>query len=173
MANLQVHAAISEKDIDISKSALVASSFLKEHGVGPSGMVFGFGAKYHRPNGSEYTFQDVPLQAIVECVRNNLLGRRTGVSDGVEPSRRKEIFDKIMTDLPSSYKAKVVWEDEPPPLDPNSKPTTPFSAPKPVSFSIYIALPVSGMLKHHFTRTGSDLQSQTALSSTISHAPQV
>jgi hypothetical protein len=135
-------------------------------------MVLGFDTKYHRPNGSEYTFQDVPLQAIVESVRSHLLGRRTG--DGVEPSRRKEIFDKIMTDLPSSYKAEVVWEDEPPPLDPNSKPTTPFSAPKTVSFSICIALSVSRMLiKHHFTRTGSDLQNQTLLSSAISQAPRV
>jgi hypothetical protein len=132
MENLKIHAEISEKDIHIFKSALVASSFIKEHGVSRSGMVLGFGEKYYRPNGSEYTFQDVPLEAIVESVRSHLLDRRTG--NGVEPSRRKEIFDKIMTDLPSSYKSKAVWEYEPPPLDPNSKPTTPFSAPKAVSF---------------------------------------
>ncbi|KAH6853195.1 hypothetical protein B0I37DRAFT_400416 [Chaetomium sp. MPI-CAGE-AT-0009] len=129
MAKLKTHAGLSEEGIQGLKHALVASSYLKEHGVGPSGILIGMGMKYHRPDGSEYTFQDVPLQAIVESVKRHLRGRTNGIS----PSRRKEIFDVVMADLPSAYKSKAIWEDEPPPLNPNAKPTTPFSAPKPRS----------------------------------------
>lgn len=145
MANLKTHAGLSEEDIHGSKFALVASSYVQEHGIGPSGMLFAPGEKYYQPNGSEYTLQDVPLQAIVGSVKSRLCGRTT--SGGIAPSRRKDIFDKIMADLPAAFKSEAIWEDEPAPLNPNAEPTTSFSAPKTVSRSIFIALPGSRMLK--------------------------
>ncbi|KAK4236853.1 hypothetical protein C8A03DRAFT_35236 [Achaetomium macrosporum] len=126
VANLITHAGISEQGIGTFKFGLVASCFIKKHGIPPSGLALVMGMKFHRPNGSEYTFQDVPPEAIVDSVIKHLRNR----ANGIPPSKRRDIFDKVMADLPPSYKSKAIWEDEPPPLNPNVKPTTPFSAPK-------------------------------------------
>jgi hypothetical protein len=134
MANLKAHAGQTEENLRVLKFALVASSYVKQHGIGPSGMLIAPGVKYHRPDGSEYTFQDVPLEAIVDSVKSQLGGR----ANPVPPSQRKDIFDKVMADLPLAYKSRAIWNDEPPPLNPNAQRTTSFSAPKTVSISPFV-----------------------------------
>ncbi|KAI0472285.1 hypothetical protein F4859DRAFT_483665 [Xylaria cf. heliscus] len=74
------------------------------------------GTKYYR-RGKEYTYNDVPWKVILENAESNI--KRTADADD-----RTRVFEEVMRGLPS-HKSIPEWAR--PPVNPNAKPTTPYS----------------------------------------------
>ncbi|KAI0010917.1 hypothetical protein F4779DRAFT_575966 [Xylariaceae sp. FL0662B] len=115
MERLQTHGRFSDEEMELFKYAVVASDYISR--FKPDGVLAMPGMKYYRPDGSEYTFQDVPFKKFKESVVSH-------IKNNVPHDRRIEVFEKVMAGVPGRMKIPQ-WAKGA--VNPHEKPETPFS----------------------------------------------
>jgi hypothetical protein len=97
------------------KGLIVASHYfsLPDH----RGGLLSATARYYRLDGTEVTFQDVPLSKIVKEVEAHI---KRHVPEGT----RTRVYHEVLAGV-SGHKETPEWDEAP--VNPNEKPSTPFS----------------------------------------------
>ncbi|KAI0096105.1 hypothetical protein GGR51DRAFT_567489 [Nemania sp. FL0031] len=105
---------ITPKEVERFKYLCTAASYfrLPDH----EGGIMMPGRKHYR-RGVEYTFDDVPLKAILDAAESR-------IESTAEPDDRTRLFEEVMRGLPGR-KSKPKWYK--PIVNPNAEPTTPYS----------------------------------------------
>lgn len=121
MTRLHEHSGMSSEDIDMFKFFLVAGDYAARFNT--SGVLIMPGERYYHKDGTEHTFADVPFGKILKEVENHIGRLKLPVEE------RLNILDKVLDGI---KREKPKWAA--PPLNPNEKPATPFSASRAVSY---------------------------------------
>jgi hypothetical protein len=116
MAILKTHASISDETIQMLKDSVVASDYFAIHNL-PCNIVDPK-QKYYRDDGSEHTFEQVPLETIAETVKCFVYCK-------VPKDCATEILDMVLTVVPPTPEPSG-------PSGPNLEPRTPYSESKAV-----------------------------------------
>jgi hypothetical protein len=119
---LKVSAGISDDEIEMFKYFCTVSNYLtlEDH----MGCLVMPGHRHFRTDGSEYTFEDVPMKKILVSLASHIKRR-------IAKDQRAAVFKAVMEAVPSEMENQPEWDK--PAVDPNQMPTTPFSASRDVS----------------------------------------
>lgn len=119
--NLQTHAGMSSDDAELFKYHMTACDYFSrpDH----RGGLIMRGQRHYRLDGTEHTFQHVPL-------RNIIKEAESWIERNVSQERRTEIYGMTMAGIPGHKKAPK-WDK--PIVNPHKEPRTAFSVSRAVS----------------------------------------
>ncbi|TRX87883.1 hypothetical protein FHL15_011222 [Xylaria flabelliformis] len=117
IARLRDHSGLPEKEIETIKWFMIASHYFRQ--PDHTGGVMIPGTVFYRRDGTAYTFEDVPLKAVLESVD-------LAIGTKVASDRRSEVWYKVFQGIPGAKK-KPDWEIVKPVDNPRADPDTEFS----------------------------------------------
>lgn len=133
MDRLQRHAGLSSATTQQLRDFIVAADYFSY--PNHCGGLLAPGHRHYFADGSEHTFDDVPLAKIVKAVTEHIEKHTDG-------NRRTDIYHQVLAGVPG-HKLMPDWDR--PAVNPNEQPLTPFSVKTPPVVMHWTWIPVSNV----------------------------